>query len=84
MLLYILGAFVAGMPVAWAWGKYIKSVTGHSATVAAMWDILLILLASVVTLTLWARSGDSVYVLLAYAAGSGIGTFYVVQHNEKG
>jgi uncharacterized protein YebE (UPF0316 family) len=79
----IVLAFLAGIPLAWGWGKYLAAVSSYSKRIAAMWDIIVILLASALTLTLWSESGNNILILIAYAFGSGIGTYYVVGHNKK-
>jgi multidrug transporter EmrE-like cation transporter len=79
---YILGGFIGGLPLAWGWGKYLDAMKRGQPYRAAVWDVVIILLASVLTLTLWSASGDNVLVMVAYSLGSGIGTVYVVKHNK--
>jgi len=76
-------AFLAGIPLAWGWGKYLTAVSTYRKRPAATWDVFIILLANVLTLTIWSESGNSILVLIAYAFGNGIGTYCVVGHNKK-
>ena len=78
---YALGALIAGIPTAWAFGKYTYAVTQRRAGSAAMWDLAIIGLSSLVTLSLWSKSGDSPTVFVGWMFGNAIGTYLVVRQS---
>lgn len=80
---YSMAACVAGIPTAWAFGKYILAVEKRKPISAAMWDIAILGLSSIVTLTLWSMSGDSPFVFLGWTLGNATGTYLVVKRAQK-
>lgn len=78
---YVAWAFIAGLPSAWAWGMWAISVNKRQPLQAALWDGVIILTSSLVTLTLWSKSGDSVWVLLGWLLGNMVAQYYVVKKN---
>jgi len=72
-------AFIAGIPAAWAFGKFLLAVEARKARRAAVWDMIIMTLSTLVTLTLWSRSGDSMFVFVGYIMGNGAGTYLVVK-----
>lgn len=76
---YTAWAFIAGLPSAWAWGMWAISVNKKHAWQAALWDGLIIVTSSLVTLTLWSKSGDSVWVLAGWLFGNMVAQYYVVK-----
>lgn len=50
---------------------------------AGAWDMVIVLLSTVLALTLWKESGENIIVLITYAVGNGLGTKYAVRHNAK-
>lgn len=50
---------------------------------AGAWDMVIVLLSTVLALTLWKESGENIVVLITYAIGNGLGTKYAVRHNAK-
>lgn len=74
---YALGALVAGIPTAWAFGRYMASFAACQPIRAGLWDVAIIVLAQVVALTLWSQSNDSPLVMLGWAIGNGLGTYLV-------
>ena len=81
-MMYCLGAFIAGIPTAWAFGRYMQNYHEGKAFQAAGWDAIICILASVVTLTLWSNSGDSPFVLAGWALGNGSGTYMVTRFKK--
>jgi sorbitol-specific phosphotransferase system component IIC len=80
-----IAAFMCGIPTAWAFGKYLISVEKRWPVWAAFWDLLIITLSSVISLTLWFKAGSSPFVLLGYALGNALGTWTVIKlANKKG
>jgi hypothetical protein len=83
LLLQCLIAFAVGMPIAWAWGKYLHYVQEGVAHKAALWDFVIIALTNVVTLSVWDISGRNPLVLCSYAIAGAFGTWMVVKNNER-
>ncbi len=79
MIWIILLVFVVGVITAWAFGKYMIAVAARRAGVAAMWDFTIMFFAQVITLTLWAKYDDSMWVLLGYIIGNSVGTYLVTK-----
>lgn len=74
-----LMTFIAGIPTAWAFGRYTQCVVERKPFKAALWDLLIILLSSAGVLTAWAESGNDPLLLVSWAAGNAIGTYLVVR-----
>lgn len=80
-------AFFGGGTVAWAYAMYMIEVARRRALRAAGWDLTIMFFAHVITLTLWAKTGDSVFVLLGYILGNATGTYIVTKvtkHDKDG
>lgn len=74
-------AFLWGLPVAWAFGKYMINVTARRPLAAALWDFTIMAMAMGITVT-WLESGNHL-VLFAYAAGNAVGTYLVTRYGHK-
>jgi len=72
-------AFVAGLPSAWAWGSWAIAVNKRQPLQAALWDGVIIITSSLVTLTLWSKSGDSIWVLGGWLIGNMVAQYCVVK-----
>lgn len=77
---FCMAAYVAGIPTAWAFGKYLMAVEKRKPISAAVWDIVILVLSTLVTLSLWSSSGDSPVVFLGWILGNSTGTYLVVKH----
>ena len=75
-----VAAFFWGVPVAWAFGKYMIEVGARHAGRAAFWDFIIMSMAMGVTVT-WLESGNHL-VLFAYAAGNALGTYLVTRFSR--
>lgn len=80
---FFVAAYVAGIPTAWAWGEYLLAVEKRLPARAAMWDMALLGLSTLITLTLWSKSGDSPIVFLGFILGNATGTYLVVKRAQK-
>lgn len=76
-------AFVAGMPTAWAFCRYLEAVATRSALAAAGWDMVIIGLGSICSLTLWSLSGDSPLVFIGWMLGNAAGTYAEVLATKR-
>ena len=79
LFLFFIAAYVAGVPTAWAFGEYLLSVEKRLPLRAAIWDIVILSLSTLVTLTLWSASGDSPIVFVGYVLGNATGTYLIVK-----
>lgn len=80
---YVIAAYAAGIPTAFAFGRYMQSYHEGKSLRAAAWDAVICVLASVVTLSLWSSSGDSPLVLAGWALGNATGTYFVTKYKER-
>lgn len=80
---FFVVAYVVGVPTAWAFGKYLLAVEKRLPTRAAMWDIIVLGLSTLITLTLWSKSGDSSIVFFGWILGNATGTYLVIKHAPK-
>lgn len=78
MVAYFVGIIVAG-----AFARYMIAVARRHAEAAAGWDFVIMFFAMVVTMTLWASTNDSVWVLLGYILGNTTGTYLVTKFSKK-
>ncbi len=76
-------AFMAGIPTAWAFGKYLLSVEKRLPLNAALWDIAILVLSTLITLSLWSSSGDSPIVFLGWILGNAAGTYLIVNNAKR-
>lgn len=79
LFLFFIAAYLAGVPTAWAFGEYLLSVEKRLPLRAAIWDIVILTLSTLVTLTLWSASGDSPIVFIGYVLGNATGTYLIVK-----
>ncbi len=79
----ILLAYLVGVVTAWAFAKYMIAVTQRRPVQAAAWDFMIMFLAQVLILTLWAKTGDSIWVLIGYIFGNSTGTYFVTKYTKK-
>lgn len=80
---FFVAAYIAGVPTAWAFGEYILAVEKRRPMSAALWDTAVLALSTIITLTLWSKSGDSPFVFLGYILGNATGTYLVVKRAKK-
>ena len=83
IIVFSILTFLAGLPTAWAFGRYLINVEKRRATKAAAWDFVILTLAQLVTLNLWARADDSAWVLMAWILGNVVGTYLVIRNQHK-
>ena len=83
LILFFIAAYVAGVPTAWAFGEYLLSVEKRLPFKAAIWDIIILSLSTLVTLTLWSASGDSPVVFIGYVLGNATGTYLIVKRAKS-
>lgn len=76
-------AYITGIPAAWAFGKYLLAVEKRKPLSAAVWDIVILVLSTLITLSLWSISGDSPFVFLGYILGNATGTYMIVTQAKK-
>jgi len=75
--------FLAGLPTAWAYGQYIINVEKRKAIKAAIWDLVVLVLAQLITLTLWAHADNSISVLIGWIVGNVLGTYLVIKYQRR-
>jgi len=80
---YCTGAYLAGVPTAWAFGKYLMAVEKRKPMSAAVCNIMVLSLSTLVTLSLWSSSGDSPAVFLGWILGNSTGTYLVVKQAKE-
>ena len=78
-MVHIILAFLTGLPTGWFFGKYIHALEKRQANAAAVFDFTAIIFSTVIPLSLWANSQDSLWVLLAFALGNAVGTRFLVK-----
>ena len=78
MVAYFVGIITAG-----AFARYMIAVARRHAEAAAGWDFVIMFFATVVTMTLWAQTGDSIWVLLGYILGNTTGTYFTTKFSKK-
>lgn len=76
---FCIATYLAGIPTAWAFGKYLLAVEKRKPIGAAVWDMVILALSTLVALSLWAESGDSPIVFLGWILGNATGTYLVVR-----
>jgi len=82
VVIFSILTFLAGLPTAWAYGRYLISVEKRRPKRAAAWDFVILVLAQLVTLNLWAIADDSIWVLVSWVLGNVLGTYLVINQQK--
>ncbi len=78
-----LVSYFVGIIVAAAFARYMIAVARRKAEAAAGWDLVIMFFAMVVTMTLWAETGDSIWILMGYIFGNTTGTYLATKFSKK-
>ena len=78
MVLLTLLAFLIGIPMAWLFGQYVYALNNKQPGRAAACDFIVLFMGKLGCLSLWSAAGDSPLVLLSFALGNALGTYFVV------
>jgi len=76
-------AYIVGIITAGAFARYMIAVARREAEKAAGWDFVIMFFATVVTMTLWAQTGDSIWILMGYILGNTTGTYLTTKFSKK-
>lgn len=75
----LLATLLAGLVAAWSWTRCIHAVQQGKAAQAAMFDAIIVLSSTVVTLTIWSHVQNDPWVLVVWTLGNAAGTYWTVR-----